>query len=1249
MTDTAKELLSDFGQLYSRYQAQEPIARQLLEGQHYYLCNIDFDPLNGEALPQRMSHWLSQEVLRPEQKLRDRFTHIIDLCIDAIGHILLSPRQTVVRVHEMTPVYLAQRLDSRSVQWLSRKPGNNMREKLAANPHILAATRKMSFDTLENRLLKALLIRLQGLLLYRQEAGLPLTEEQEGLLVSIHQSLRLEDFLAIKTWQHMPPNNVLLQDKQYRKVWRAWQLLQRLEEDCQFQQESFFASGFGFFNELLKQLASTTRCVLLDQPWQFKLDYLSVGSVFESTEKLAPVEVLAIDLGNDEAMGGAKIIPQADLVLSLSAEGHIRIQRRVSSEPSQCWDVEFQETEGLISVRVISHPEKRTQNETLVAAMPENFPSLVKLLIGEILPGESKPRKVVRPLLKASGDFVTLMFEGASYELQLGSESATRSAGPQLLDVAGLDCSQSQALPADAEVFSARELSQVNGDTKPSQLGGFSDQLASQFHAHKAMHYLVSDHYSEFETSDLRREINRNFNNATPLPKSIAAVYATLYATLEKKQFKPSDLIMVLSSDNDGIYATPVYYCAGREPREGYFERHPSIKLSHQGERKLLHDALVGAGLPASIAIRFIELYSYREIISNKTKLILQEGDKWYQIPASLKVGNVDISDMLLKEARAFQNKVEKTFFISVSAAIKPQKGIKSTQWLAGNPLLGSQQLLQKQYEQPHKVFWKDHLPQLMTRLPVKGIEQDFYFVDSGTSVKPERGVPVDIPIGTPFTLPSGKEELRFMVYQGKGSDRQVFSLLLTLRKPLKADCICMLKLSYTYGEEQPYKLRFTPVDADNKPFNYVDALWGKKWDDIDSRVIAIPTFPERRSFEDLRAFQGNDGTKDIVDWLERNLEQMDDIYHFMLFGMSEQRFNFSYKDIDWIPNKDFGFYRTHADYDNIFVHRSGFEGLDTVNQSYFSGDVLAKKDNKFSLESIGSQGELTEKNLKSLPGRWRFPMLIFSDQARSFTDNDMSDRFTLLGGIAIEQAEKLLALKGIDKTLKIELKQFLSYCHKQMPQSEVKDLLQAASDSKSFRHEHLRFKYALGDVSQSWQQQLLKQVLEPVDDTGATRAATLEILSVAMWRDKTVIHKLTAEQVTALAERLNEYLIKEITLLNKKDTHYKWNPFILRLELLLALLRTRESSEPTISSLFSYGSNLSNQLLSTVEKITDKQGEALAYQLQQPKVVARVKLTVNKPDSYHRTPDLLYALKLYLSGEDGADLITITELVNSA
>ena len=1240
MIDVVNKQLHDFGQLYRRYQVKEPIAQQLLQVQHRYLINLDFDPLTGEALPQRMSHWISQDIRAPRRaELHDRFNYIIDHCADAVNSILIMPRQTVIRVHEMTPVYLAQRLDSRSVQWLSRKPGNNLREKLAANPHILAATRKMSFDTLENRLLKAFLIRIQGLLLDRQEADIKLTERQESLIDSIQKTLRQEEFIAIKPWQHMPPNNVLLQDKQYRKVWRAWQLLNRLEDDCEHQQKNGIASGFAIFGEILKQLAATERCLMLDQAWQFKLDYLSVSSAIENTEELIPVEVIAIDLGNDESNGGAQITPQAELVLSLSVEGNIRIQRRVSSGQTQDWQLDFQQTDGLIEVKLSSSSKSCDQDENWYRAMPEDFSVLAEWLVSELLLGNNSLRRSSEPLVKTSDDFVSLIFDGASCKLQTNEKAACWIA-PQFLDASGLDCSQSISLSTDERIFSIKELAQVTGDSQPRRLGGFVELLASHVQAVQGMHYLVSDHHSDFETSDLRREMNRNFNNAAPLPKSIAAVYATL----EKKQFKRNDLIMVLSSDIDGIYATPVYYCWGEKPDEEYLERHPSIKLSQKGEQQLLQQALVDSGLPDGIAKRFIELYSYSEIVSNKAQLVLHDGEHWYRVPVGLKVASIDISDELFKETYALQKKEEKAYFLSVSAAVKQQKGVKPTQWLASDPLSGSQRLLEQQCKQPNKVFWKDYLPQLMTRLPVEGIEKAFYFVDSQTSVKPERGISVDIPINTRFTLPSEQEEIRFTIYQGKDSHQQVFSLLLSLRKPLKTDCTCKLTLTYTYGDEQPYKLRFEPADIDNQPFNYLDAQWGKKQDNIESRVVAIPAFPDRMMLEELQEYPGNNGSTDIIEKLELNFEKLAEIHERV-----NNRFDFDYQDIQWHSSNNFGFYKSHPTYSSLYINRHGFRDVELSEESIFSASVQVLERGN-SMENIGNKGNLLSSfEVKNLHKWWRFPMLTFSDQARSFDDKELPKHFSQKGKRAIEQAQELLSFQGSNETLERELMQFLSYTHKLMPQSTVDNLLQMATEKYLLRKESNWFKYALGDVSQKWQQQLLLQILEPVDDTGGTRAATLEILSVAIWRDKTVIHQLTADQVTALTKRLNEHLLDEIKWLKKEDKFFKWNSFILRLELLLALLRTRESSDPVISSLFALDSSLTKQLLGTVEKITDEQGEVLFRQLQHPKVVARVKLALNKPDAYHRTPDLLYALKLYLSGDDGADQITITELVNSA
>jgi len=45
-------------------------------------------------------------------------------------------------------------------------------------------------------------------------------------------------------------------------------------------------------------------------------------------------------------------------------------------------------------------------------------------------------------------------------------------------------------------------------------------------------------------------------------------------------------------------------------------------------------------------------------------------------------------------------------------------------------------------------------------------------------------------------------------------------------------------------------------------------------------------------------------------------------------------------------------------------------------------------------------------------------------------------------------------------------------------------------------------------------------------------------------------------------------------------------------------------------------------------------------------KVKCRVHLdNISKPESYNKTPDILYALNMYLSGDDGANSISIREI----
>lgn len=94
-------------------------------------------------------------------------------------------------------------------------------------------------------------------------------------------------------------------------------------------------------------------------------------------------------------------------------------------------------------------------------------------------------------------------------------------------------------------------------------------------------------------------------------------------------------------------------------------------------------------------------------------------------------------------------------------------------------------------------------------------------------------------------------------------------------------------------------------------------------------------------------------------------------------------------------------------------------------------------------------------------------------------------------------------------------------------------------------------------------------------------------------------------------------------------------------LELLLGLLRTRASKIPEIRMILQPHQNITKELAKQVERVTEIVEESNV------ELFSRVQINVTKPEG-DRTPDLLYALRLYLTGEDGANAIHITSISDS-
>ena len=91
--------------------------------------------------------------------------------------------------------------------------------------------------------------------------------------------------------------------------------------------------------------------------------------------------------------------------------------------------------------------------------------------------------------------------------------------------------------------------------------------------------------------------------------------------------------------------------------------------------------------------------------------------------------------------------------------------------------------------------------------------------------------------------------------------------------------------------------------------------------------------------------------------------------------------------------------------------------------------------------------------------------------------------------------------------------------------------------------------------------------------------------------------------------------------------------------ELLLGLLLTRASDAPGISAYLSpdseYGSKFVTQIEQAIKTYVDVDND---YEFK-----TRVSLEVTKPPIASEQPDLLYALRLYLTGDDQANLVRIS------
>lgn len=725
----------------------------------------------------------------------------------------------------------------------------------------------------------------------------------------------------------------------------------------------------------------------------------------------------------------------------------------------------------------------------------------------------------------------------------------------------------------------------------------FASKLRSVF-KDDTLIWLAPDSLNDFDLDVTRRNLNARFPDAEPLPRSVAATFEWV----DYSKIKDGFSIVVVDVIGGETCVTKLFAKFDPEINKRlpetcgfYWERQPPIIIASTDT----------------------------EITKEKNYDLFTVDDQghWHDATRPVKPQSIE-SSSLMRDSRIGQ----------FSYAIN----------LTESPVAGGIRLHALQQRAGDIPLWRDQIPELSIKVMKAGHYQRFHLVSRGTTVKPIRGKPVPIPIDEDFTLPAGKPLYEFPLFLGESADDLGFSARLDSPAfPLKENVVCKLNLTFDYGADEPYKLVFTPLD---KTFPPVRATW-RQAEEVLITDAPSPEYPTPMTWEDLQNWTDAQGKQiNLLEWLSASLSRL----HELIPNRSAITITSSWKQkTDTNNNANwYAFAKTEIGEDcycntrnfvvrfgddpNIYFPRGTelFCNIRKYDGGISAFDISEEKDIPISHETKQRIVSFRERSLQNRMS------LIWSD-ARSLNDPTCPSQF-----IKVFKKLNALLLDNLPDEIIDKKFMFLLACmHKDAPDICVRWITNQVNNG---RISNLRaVGSSLGDVSEQWQEDVLsKLVTHPTNDS-------LRVFAYAIWSERDFVEKFNFAELQSVLKALTKMLSEIKPCPPRKNETDKWTvrnwvrATTEPLELLLGLLRTRASSDSEIKMLLQPHQKITKELAKQIELVTE-----VVAQSDVP-LFSRVQINIQKPEG-DRTPDLLYALRLYLTGDDGANAIHITSISES-
>jgi len=763
-------------------------------------------------------------------------------------------------------------------------------------------------------------------------------------------------------------------------------------------------------------------------------------------------------------------------------------------------------------------------------------------------------------------------------------------------------------LHPDATTISCSQLLSSKQESSPLATAAaqdFARRLKSTFKS-STLVWLVPDTLNDFQMQTLRRNLNTQFANAIPLPRSIAAVVELLdYQKISHDGFR----VNVIDRHQGVVYATPLTARHDEElenrvpaTRGFYWERSPHIVV---GSDALTHGWI-------------------NEVAS------VDERGRWHDVKSVTPLKMTTPAEMESNEHLA---------------------GADVDLMVPGSPVRGGARLQGLQRDAGDIPLWRDHVPPLSFKALVDRRYQWFHLVGRTTTIRPIRNQAQDIPVDSTnqeFVLTAGRDSYRFPLSQGSmEADLGYIARLDAPEFPLERDVRCRLQLTYTYGSDDPYLLRVIPHEDEAiegiLPFRPITVSWRPRQSEVVTDAPS-PEYPRSASWADMQHFVDHKRgkTTNYLDWATKDTRTLLQNLSLLVKLKDSVGISRGVLTTDWISKASFRENWIHTESEEFWAHERQL--LDGQAERYPRGTSVsfvpfhdAGRGGKalfISLTEAGTKTKAPANVGDNIRRSLYVPFIKIWSDGRSLEDSDCPTKFReVMKSFLVEIARELMS--GVHEPVVNDQLLFLLGCtHKDAP-APVQDHLLAQVVNKSAADRTLAktLGFALGDLSMPWQRQVADNLVLRGNDLALTALAR------AVWRDARVVAKFDKSQLVRLLDavqvRLEQVLIKSTRNNAELET-------VVRLcELLLGLLRTRDSDDSDVRMLLQPNLPRTRKFEDLVE------GFAVLFVEKSLKAESRVDISIPEKPLDDKTPDLLVALKLYLAGDVGTDAIQITQVVD--